>query len=49
MVHELNAFANLIATKASTREFDEQSLNVMRLLDEARRQIGIDFGASEAL
>lgn len=49
MVHELNVFANLIATKASTREFDEQSLNVMRLLDEARRQIGIDFGASEAL
>jgi predicted dehydrogenase len=49
MVHELNTFANLIATKASTREFDEQSLSVMRLLDEARRQIGIDFGAGEAL
>jgi predicted dehydrogenase len=49
MVHELNAFANLIASKASTRDYDEQSLNVMRLLDEARRQIGIDFGAGEAL
>ncbi len=49
MVHELNAFANLTSTKTSTRDFDEQSLNVMRLLDEARRQIGIHFGASEAL
>ena len=49
MVHELNTFARLIAMNGSTARYDEQSLNVMRLLDEARRQIGIDFGAGEAL
>ena len=49
MVHELNEFARLIAANGSTARYDEQSLNVMRLLDEARRQIGIDFGAGEAL
>lgn len=49
MVHELNAFAHLVASGESTAKYDEQSLNVMRLLDEARRQIGIDFGAGEAL
>ena len=49
MVHELNAFAQMIADGANTAFFDEQSLRVMRLLDEARRQIGIDFGAKEAL
>lgn len=49
MVHELNTFSRMIATSESTATFDEQSLRVMRLLDEARRQIGIDFGASEAL
>ena len=49
MVHELNTFARMIANAESTAEYDEQSLCVMRLLDEARRQIGIDFGAGEAL
>lgn len=49
MVHELNAFARLIASCGDTAIYDEQSLRVMRLLDEARRQIGIDFGAGEAL
>lgn len=49
MVHELNAFARLVKDGGSTDDFDEQSLRVMRLLDEARRQIGIDFGAGEGL
>lgn len=49
MVHELNAFARMIASGEDTAVYDEQSLRVMRLLDEARRQIGIDFGAGEAL
>ena len=49
MVHELNTFSRLIEKKESTAAFDAQSLNVMRLLDEARRQTGIDFGAEEAL
>lgn len=49
MVHELNAFAHLVASGETTAKYDEQSLNVMRLLEEARRQIGIDFGAGEAL
>ena len=49
MVHELNAFARMIANGESAAEYDEQSLCVMRLLDEARRQIGIDFGTGEAL
>jgi len=49
MVHELNTFARMIANGENTAVYDEQSLRVMRLLDEARRQIGIDFGAGEAL
>ena len=49
MVHELNTFAHLIESGGDTTVYDEQSLRVMRLLDEARRQIGIDFGAGEAL
>ncbi len=49
MVHELNAFSRMVASGESTAVFDEQSLRVMRLLDEARRQIGIDFGAGETL
>lgn len=49
MVHELDAFANLIQNGASTAAFDEQSLRVMRLLDAVRRQTKIDFGAGEAL
>ena len=49
MVHELNAFARMIASGESTASYDEQSLRVIRLLDEARRQTGIDFGAGEAL
>jgi len=48
MVHELNAFARMIANGESTADYDEQSLRVMRLLDEARRQIGINFGEGEA-
>ncbi|NTU77753.1 MAG: Gfo/Idh/MocA family oxidoreductase [Alphaproteobacteria bacterium] len=49
MVHELNAFARMVASGESTTSYDEQSLRVLRLLDEARRQTGIDFGAGEAL
>ena len=49
MVHELNAFSRMVASGESTATFDEQSLWVMRLLDEARRQTGIDFGAGETL
>ena len=49
MVHELNVFARLIASGGDTAIYDEQSLRVMRLLDEARRQIGIDFGEGERL
>jgi len=49
MVHELNAFSRMVASGESTAVFDEQSLRVMHLLDEARRQIGIDFGAGETL
>ena len=49
MVHELNVFSRMVASGESTAVFDELSLRVMRLLDEARRQIGIDFGAGETL
>lgn len=49
MVHELNAFARMVREGASTARYDEQSLRVLRLLDTARKQIGIDFGAGEAL
>ena len=49
MVHELNAFARMARSGESTARYDEQSLRVLYLLDEARKQIGIDFGAGEAL
>ncbi|MEZ4627283.1 MAG: hypothetical protein R2912_04040 [Eubacteriales bacterium] len=47
MVHEIDAFARIVSGGASTAAFDEQSLRVMRLLDEARRQTGIDFGTGK--
>lgn len=47
MTCELDVFARMAQTGASTAEYDEQSLRVMRLLDEARRQTGIDFGNQE--
>jgi predicted dehydrogenase len=49
MTHELDMFARLIAEGKSTAVFDEQSLRVMHLLDLARKQLGIDFGAGEEL
>jgi predicted dehydrogenase len=49
MVFELEAFARLIETDGPADAFDEQSLMVARLLDEARRQTGIDFGDGEAV
>ena len=49
MVHELNTFAWLIHGSEATKAYDAQSLCVMRLMDEARRQTGIDFGSGEAL
>ena len=49
MVRELNTFSRLIEKKESTVAYDAQSIHVIRLLDEARRQIGIDFGAEETL
>ncbi|MEA4869394.1 scyllo-inositol 2-dehydrogenase (NADP(+)) IolU [bioreactor metagenome] len=49
MVFELNAFSRLINGGGSTAEFDAQSLNVMRLMDAARRQTGIQFGEGEML
>ncbi len=49
MVHELDAFAHFVEKGESTDVYDEQSLTVMRLLDEARRQTGIGFGTGEAL
>ncbi len=49
MVYELNAFARAVETGASTAEYDEQTLRVMRILDEARRQVGVDFGDGESL
>ena len=49
MVYELNTFSRLIEQNGSSAAYDEQSLNVMRLLDEARRQTGINFGAEETL
>jgi len=49
MVYELNTFSRLVNGDGSATVFDEQSLSVMRLMDEARRQTGIDFGEGEAL
>lgn len=49
MVYELDALARAVETGASTAKYDEQTLRVMRVLDEARRQVGIDFGENEAL
>ena len=49
MVHELNTFSLLVNGGGSSAAFDAQSLNVMRLMDEARRQTGIHFGVGETL
>ena len=49
MVHELNAFARMVRAGESTAMYDEQSLRVLTLLDEVRKQTGIDFGAGELL
>ncbi len=49
MVHEINAFTRIVSGGESTAAFDEQSLRVMRLLDEVRKQTGIDFGDGEAI
>lgn len=49
MVHELDAFARMVRSGEPTTRYDEQSLRVLHLLDTARRQIGIDFGAGEEL
>lgn len=49
MVYELNLFARMIENGLSAAVYDEQSLRVMRLLDEARRQAGVDFQDAEAL
>jgi hypothetical protein len=48
MVHELNAFG---AADCKRRRYGvyASKASLMRLWDEARRQIGIDFGAGEAL
>lgn len=49
MTHELDAFARMVRHGERTDEFDAQTLRVMTLLDEARRQTGIDFGDCERL
>lgn len=49
MVYELNTFSRLVNGGGSSAAFDAQSLNVMRLMDEARRQTGIHFSEVEAL
>ena len=49
MVQELNTFSQLVSCGGSTVAYGAQSLSVMRLMDEARRQTGIRFGEGEAL
>ncbi len=49
MVHELDEFARIVRSGEPTAAFDEQSLRVMELLDEARKQTGVDFGECELL
>lgn len=49
MVYELSAFARCINGEESAREHNAQSALTLRVMDEIRRQTGIDFGACEAL
>ena len=49
MVHELETFCRCVRGKENTEKYDAQSLNVLKIMDEVRRQAGIDFGACEAL
>jgi predicted dehydrogenase len=49
MVYELEAFHRMVRFCEPVEAYDEQTLRVMQLLDAARRQTGIVFGACEAL
>lgn len=49
MTHELDALYRMVRLGEPTDEYDAQTLRVMALLDEARRQTGIDFGDCERL
>ena len=47
MVYELRAFSRCIRGEESAAPWENQSGIVMGLLDEIRRQLGIDFGRAE--
>jgi|AGTN01.1.fsa_nt_gi Predicted dehydrogenases and related proteins len=49
MVHELRAFCRCVRHEESPEAYQAQSMQVMKIMDEARRQTGIDFGGHEAL
>jgi len=46
LYHELKIFADMAVRKdfKEAREYNQHTLDVMEILDEARRQVNIDFG-----
>jgi predicted dehydrogenase len=49
MVYELEAFCRFVRGGESTAQYDAQSLTALRIMDEARKQTGVNFGVCEAL
>lgn len=49
MVHELQVFARCIVGEENPGYYNAQSSMALRIMDEIRRQTGVDFGAPESL
>ncbi len=49
MAYEIEAFCRCVRKEESTDKYDVQSVNVLRIMDEIRRQTSIDFGSCEEL
>lgn len=49
MMHELEAFYRCVREGESTERYDVQSVNVLRIMGEIRRQTRIDFGVCETV
>ena len=49
MIYELETFCRCIRGEESPDLYGAQSIEVLRIMDEVRRQTGVEFGACEAL
>jgi len=49
MIFEIETFCRCVRGQEETARFDAQSVQVMKIMDEVRKQMGIDFDACEGL